>query len=49
MPIFPIKVNNLAPGFEYRMSGGFVFRGGVNFLIKDGFFVRPGIALGIAF
>lgn len=38
-----------APGFEYRMSGGFLFRASVNFLIKDGFFVWPGINLGIAF
>jgi hypothetical protein len=37
------------PGFEFRMQGGFVFRGGVNLLIKDGVFVWPGIALGIAF
>lgn len=39
----------VTPGFEFRMSGGFVFRGGVNFLIKGGFFVWPGVALGIAF
>jgi len=38
-----------APGFEYRMSGGFLFRGSVNFLIKNGFFVWPGLTLGIAF
>lgn len=38
-----------SPGFEYRMSGGFLFRGSVNFLIKDGFFVWPGLTLGIAF
>ena len=38
-----------SPGFEYRMTGGFVFRGGVNFLIRHGFFVWPGIQLGIAF
>ncbi len=38
-----------SPGFEFRMTGGFVFRGGVNFLIKNGFFVWPGIQLGIAF
>jgi hypothetical protein len=37
------------PGFEFRQSSGFVVRGGVNFLIKDGFFVWPGIQLGIAF
>ncbi len=38
-----------SPGFEYRTSGGFVFRASVNFLIKDGFFVWPGLTLGIAF
>ena len=38
-----------SPGFEYRMSGGFLFRGSVNFLIKNGFFVWPGLTLGIAF
>jgi len=37
------------PGFEFRMSSGFVVRGGVNFLIQDGFFVWPGIQLGICF
>ena len=37
------------PGFEFRMSSGFVVRGGVYFLIKDGFFVWPGLQLGIAF
>ncbi len=39
----------VSPGFEYRTAGGFLFRGGVNFLIKEGFFVWPGIHLGIAF
>ena len=39
----------VSPGFELRMTGGFVFRAGVNFLIKDGFFVWPGIHLGVAF
>ena len=39
----------VSPGFEYRVSGGFLFRGSVNFLIKDGFFVWPGLTLGIAF
>jgi hypothetical protein len=39
----------VSPGFELRMAGGFVFRAGVNFLIKHGFFVWPGIHLGIAF
>jgi hypothetical protein len=38
-----------SPGFEYKMAGGFVFRGGVNFLIKNGFYVWPGIQLGVAF
>jgi len=37
------------PGFEFRMSSGFVVRGGVYFLIKDGFWVWPGLQLGIAF
>jgi len=39
----------VSPGFEFRMSGGFLFRGSVNFLIQDGFFVWPGINLGVAF
>lgn len=38
-----------SPGFEYRNPGGFLFRGSVNFLIKEGFFIWPGITLGIAF
>ena len=38
-----------SPGFEYRSTGGFVFRAGVTFLIKEGFFVWPGITLGVAF
>jgi hypothetical protein len=37
------------PGFEYRSSGGFVFRGSLYFLIRDGFFVWPGVQVGIAF
>ena len=37
------------PGFEFRQSSGFVVRGGVYFLIKNGFWVWPGIQLGIAF
>jgi hypothetical protein len=37
------------PGFEYRASGGFVFRGSLYFLIRDGFFVWPGVQIGIAF
>jgi hypothetical protein len=39
----------ISPGFELRMTGGFVFRAGVNFLVKSGFFVWPGISLGVAF
>ena len=39
----------IGPGFEFRSSGGFLFRGTVYFLIRDGFFVWPGIQLGIAF
>ena len=40
----------VSPGFEYRASGGFVFRGGVYFLIiKGAFAVWPGISLGVAF
>jgi len=40
----------ISPGFEYRSSGGFVFRGGVYFLIIEGSFaVWPGISLGVAF
>lgn len=38
-----------SPGFEYRTTGGFLFRAGVYFLIRDGFFVWPGITLGIGF
>jgi hypothetical protein len=37
------------PGFEYRASGGFVFRGSLYFLIRDGFYVWPGLQIGIAF
>jgi hypothetical protein len=37
------------PGFEYRASGGFVFKGSLYFLIRDGFFVWPGLQIGIAF
>jgi hypothetical protein len=39
----------LGPGFEYRSDGGFVFRGTLNFLIRDGFFVWPGFQIGVAF
>lgn len=40
----------IAPGFEYRSSGGFMFRGSIYFLIREGaFFTWPGLQLGIAF
>ncbi len=39
----------IGPGFEYRSDGGFIFRGTVYFLIRDGFFVWPGLQIGIAF
>ena len=40
----------VTPGFEYRSEGGFLFRGGVYALIAGGgFFVWPGLSLGIAF
>jgi hypothetical protein len=39
----------IAPGFEYRSSGGFLFRGSLNVLFNDGFIVWPGIQFGIAF
>jgi hypothetical protein len=38
-----------SPGFEYRTSGGFLLRASVNFLIREGFFVWPGLTLGVAF
>jgi hypothetical protein len=39
-----------SPGFEFRMEGGFLFRAGVYVLLKgSGFFVWPGISLGVAF
>lgn len=38
-----------SPGFEYRSSGGLVLRASVNILIKEGFFVWPGLTLGISF
>ncbi len=38
-----------SPGFEFRSPGGFLFRAGVYFLIKGGFFVWPGISLGVGF
>lgn len=37
------------PGFEFRSEGGFLLRGTMYFLIKDGFFVWPGAQVGIAF
>jgi len=39
----------IGPGFEYRSDGGFVLRGTVDFLIRDGFIVWPGLQMGIAF
>ena len=39
----------IGPGFEYRSSGGFLFRGTLYFLVRDGFFVWPGAQIGIAF
>jgi hypothetical protein len=39
----------IGPGFEFRSDGGFLFRGTVYFLVRDGFFVWPGIEIGIAF
>jgi hypothetical protein len=39
----------VAPGFEFRSGSGFLFRGSINFLIKDGFFVWPGLTLGVTF
>jgi len=44
----------VSPGFEMRMAGGFLFRAGVNFIIvgieeETGFFVWPGLSLGVAF
>jgi hypothetical protein len=40
----------VAPGFEYRSSGGFVARGSVYVLIRsESFFVWPGVEVGIAF
>jgi hypothetical protein len=39
----------IGPGFEYRSPGGFILRGTVYFLIRDGFFVWPGAQVGVAF
>lgn len=39
----------VGPGFEYRSTGGFLFRGTIYFLIRDGFVVWPGAQLGVAF
>lgn len=38
-----------SPSFEYRSTGGFVFRAGVTFIIKEKFFVWPSLTLGVAF
>ena len=40
----------VCPGFEYRSEGGFLVRGTVYALIAEGgFFVWPGLTVGIAF
>jgi len=40
----------VTPGFEYRSEGGFLMRGSVYALItSDGFFVWPGLTVGVAF
>ena len=39
----------VGPGFEYRSSSGFVLRGTVYFIISNGFFVWPGVQVGVAF
>jgi hypothetical protein len=40
----------VGPGFEYRAEGGFLVRGSVYALIAHGgFFVWPGVTIGIAF
>jgi hypothetical protein len=39
----------IGPGFEYRSEGGFILRGTMYFLLKEGFAVWPGAQLGIAF
>jgi hypothetical protein len=39
----------VGPGFEYRSDGGFLIRGMVNVLFSSGFFVWPGLTVGIAF
>jgi len=40
----------VSPGFEYRASGGFVFRGGVYLIvIKKSFWIWPGLTFGIAY
>ncbi len=40
----------VSPGFEYRSDGGLLFRGSVYALIAGGgFFVWPGLSIGIAF
>jgi hypothetical protein len=39
----------VTPGFEYRSSGNFLFRAGLNLLINKGMFFWPGVAFGIQF
>lgn len=40
----------ISPGFEYRLEGGFLIRGSVYALIADGgFFIWPGLSVGVAF
>jgi hypothetical protein len=40
----------VSPGFEYRSSGGFVFRGGIYIIIVSGeAIVWPGLSLGYSF
>ena len=40
----------VGPGFEFRAEGGFLIRGSVYALIASGgFFIWPGVAIGIAF
>jgi len=40
----------ITPGFEYRSEGGFLVRGSVYALITSGgFFVWPGLTVGVAF
>ena len=39
----------IGPGFEYRSPDGFILRGTIYFLLRDGFFVWPGAQVGVAF